>query len=557
MVDKRAQAGPAAGLIALIAVFLLLYILLIPPDLRNELLNDSPGTSSGKNPDTESPALVNFNRTVLDVTPGRIDYLKFSEYEHPLPSVNLYSTRSANELNIGSNVYVKNGIFDIQDSNLTFRIEDPDALDNAMISFSLNPNRNSNGRLTITLNGKTIYDKESKSIQAPISVTNLERNNVMTFSVTGVGWKFWTTNEYEINDISLYFDVIDTSTQVSKNTFMVTDAEKFNLESVKLTFFPDCNPSSAGRLTATVNNQLVFSSVPDCGSLNMIEISPSAIEAGMNRVEFSSDRGQYLIDQIVVQTELKSMTYPVYYYDLPSALFSQTTQEDDEDEECGEIDGICPDDCDPDLDKDCCLEKTSNYWCDYSTNVQGDRCRSVRSENECSLCPSGYEDMYGDPPEECEDRCGDDTDNECYSGCSRYYDEDCCFENDEENFWCDDIPQYGLPTCKDAITVDECDACYAGWYSEESDFSCPSSNEYDDEAVLKSRYDVKLTLKFVDSNEKKAGKIFINGYQFYFNTYDDEYSRNINNYVEDRTNSIKVEPDQTVLDIRQLLIEVD
>jgi len=66
-----------------------------------------------------------------------------------------------------------------------------------------------------------------------------------------------------------------------------------------------------------------------------------------------------------------------------------------------------------------------------------------------------------------------------------------------------------------------------------------------------------MTLKFPDAQERKAGKVFINGYQFHFYTYDDEYSRIINNYVEDSTNSIKVEPDQTVLDIRQLLVEVD
>ena len=180
----------------------------------------------------------------------------------------------------------------------------------------------------------------------------------------------------------------------------------------------------------------------------------------------------------------------------------------------------------------------------------------MTSEFICKLCPSGYENSDTDPPEECEDMCGDDTDNECPEGCSRSYDEDCCFENDPENFWCPDIPKYGLATCKDAITVDECDACYAGWESDESDFSCSGSSS-DDDTVLKSRYDVKVTLYFADDYEKKAGRVFVNGFQFSFYTYSDEYSRSINNYVEDGGNSIKIEPDQTTLDIRKLLIEIE
>jgi hypothetical protein len=49
----------------------------------------------------------------------------------------------------------------------------------------------------------------------------------------------------------------------------------------------------------------------------------------------------------------------------------------------------------------------------------------------------------------------------------------------------------------------------------------------------------------------------VNGYQFYFYTYTDEYTRVIDNYVEDGTNTIKIEPDQTQLDIRKLLVEIE
>lgn len=551
---KRAQAAPAASLLALIAVFVLLYILLIPPDMRAELLGDSGyGT---KDPDEESPSTVRFNKTVFVTSPGRIDYLKFSEYEHPLPAVNLYTTSDSEQRTIGDSVYVKNGIFDRKDANLSFSINEEDDIQNVLLSFKTNPNRNSNGILTVKLNGEQLINKQVSGNVGPIEIQDLRDRNVLSFSVSGVGYRFWTTNEYELDDIQLFYDTVDTSTQMSRNTFMVTDVEKFNLESATFTFFPDCNPRSVGRLTALINSHSVYSAVPDCGQLNRIELSPSVIEAGMNKVTFESEQGQYLIDQITVDTELKSMSYPTYYFDLPNTIFSTTINIDDDEENCGDVDGICPKDCDTDLDMDCCFEKTSGYWCDYQPYNEDDRCRSITSSYQCDLCASGYEDSDGEPPEECEELCGDDEDGECPEGCSIYLDKDCCYEYDEENFWCNEIPKHGLPTCKFALSADECDSCQSGWESDESDFTCPKDDD-DTTATLKSRYDVKLVLKFLDDHEKKAGKVFINGYQFHFMTYDEDYERNIDNYIEDGTNAVKIEPDQTVLEIRQLIVEIE
>ena len=62
--EKRAQAGPAGGLLALLAVFILLYMLLIPPDLRNELLEGD--SSNRKDPYKEEPGTFKFNETLLD-----------------------------------------------------------------------------------------------------------------------------------------------------------------------------------------------------------------------------------------------------------------------------------------------------------------------------------------------------------------------------------------------------------------------------------------------------------------------------------------------------------
>jgi hypothetical protein len=555
MFHRRGQAGAAGALLALLAVFILLYMLLIPPDMREALLNDQP-LPDGKTPSTDSPGRFLVNKTVLSVSPGRIDYLKVAEFEHPLPAINLYTKTEAEEQSIGNDIYVKNGVFDKKSANLTFKISNPGQLDNVYLSYRMNPNRNNKGILRITLNGNTLLDGTASTDPIAFDAGLLEATNVLTFEVSGVGYLFWTTNEYELSDLKLIYESTDVSTQTSRNTFMVTDTEKFNLEKASLSFVPDCQTETAGKLTITINNQEVYAAVPDCSSPNYVEFSASIIEAGTNRVVFHSERGRYLIDRIMVKTKLKTMAYPRYDFELDERLFAASTTVDKGDEKCGSVDGICPKGCDADLDKDCCLQETSSFWCDYQPSNQDDRCRAITNNLTCQLCPSGYEDSSGKPPEKCRKICGDDTDNKCPSGCSRFYDQDCCFDENPDNFWCDDIPKFGLATCKDSITRDECEACESGWDSEESDFKCTTATN-DDSSVLSTTYDVKLTLKFFDDNEKKTGKIYINGYQFYFYTYTDEYTRVIDNYVESGANTIKIEPDQTVLDIRKLLVEIE
>ncbi|MBN2457499.1 hypothetical protein JXB31_00015 [Candidatus Woesearchaeota archaeon] len=562
-IRKAQSAGSAGAFIALIAGFLLLYILLVPADLREELLTSESSTTTGSTTaaNTDTVKSLGLEEPVLEEQPGRIDYLKFNQYDHPLPAVNLYTTTSAKEKNIGDSVYVKKGVFDKEEKNISFELSDPSLIENVYLSFALNPNRNNKGRLLIWLNGNLIFEREySLTMNSPIVLSKkyLEKKNTLKFEVSGVGWRFWTTNDYELDNIRVIYDQTDISAQTSKNTIMLTESEKFNLEGVKLKFNPDCTPREVGILNVKVNNNIVFSAIPDCGQLNIVEMSPSVLEMGNNFVVFETEKGYYLIDQINLQTSMKTMTYPVHYFDLDERLFS-IYQEEDEDEGCGDVDGICPVDCPEYLDKDCCLEKSSRYWCDVMPNNENNRCRAVVYESDCYSCPSGYEDSSGNPPEVCEDKCGDDTDNECPAGCNKLYDKDCCMEEASTNYWCNDVPQYGLShVCKAAIHLEDCENCPSGYETEDGTFSCPAKVvDSDEETVLRPKYHVWLRLKFLDDGERKAAKVFVNGYQFYIDTTRDTFERKIDNYVEDGSNAIKIEPDRTTLDIIKMEIAVE
>ena len=320
---KAQSGGSAATLVAVIALLIVLYILFLPPDIRQELLADNTS-------DTSSFSSGKVIKNLLLENPGRLEELPQNEVEHDLPSVNLYSLTGATIIKKASSLYVKNGVFDTKTENVDFSISDLTDTNNFLLSFSVSAGK---GNLIIKLNGKEIYNNEitSKNV-APIELSKdaLSSQNTLEFSVSGVGVAFWRTNEYNLANIQITADVTDTTGQESRNTFVVSETEYRNIDSAKLRFFADCTPSDVGILEVSVNNQIVSSSVPDCSSLRPIDVSPAYFQNGENKVTFKTNKGKYLIDQVSITTKLKDITFPSYYFSIENSDFSDITNNKDD-----------------------------------------------------------------------------------------------------------------------------------------------------------------------------------------------------------------------------------
>ena len=308
---KKAQTGTsAATLIAVITGMIVLYILFLPADIREDLLEGNATGTSGGSSDTH------LNRTLLVEHPGTMNKLEFREYDHYIPSVNLYTRTGANVLKKVSSVYVVNNVFDSKSASFNFEVPDLDNTENILISFSLKQHE---GRLIVFVNGYEVMNTEiTKSNIEPLQIEKsfLKEDNLVEFMVSSVGWAFWKTHAYTIENIQVTADVTDVSEQQSRNVFMVSDTEKMNIKAVKLKFLPDCTPGSVGVLEAYINGRSVYSAVPDCGLLRPVEFSKEYIKEGENNVAFRTDKGRYLIDQISVETELKAVVYPTYYFEI-------------------------------------------------------------------------------------------------------------------------------------------------------------------------------------------------------------------------------------------------
>jgi len=308
MNNKKAQGTSATG-----AMFL-------PPDERAKLLgeNETIEDENGENVSVEAEENI-----LMLKYPGRIDYQKEKEYEHDIAAFSLYKTTNAEELETINPFIIRHGLFDEVKKEIPFKISDLKNTKNVLLSFKVKKHK---GILVIKLNDVNIFESEiTTSNPKPIKLKEgyLKEDNILEFSVSGTGAKFWSTNTYSLDDVRIVGDVADISRQESKNIFFVSENEKLNLEGARLRFWPDCNPDDVGKLEIMVNYQEIFSSIPDCKTINMYTFPPAFLRKGDNNIVFKTDKGSYRIEQIKITTDLRELSYPTYYFEINESIYDK------------------------------------------------------------------------------------------------------------------------------------------------------------------------------------------------------------------------------------------
>jgi len=310
--EKRGQsAAGAAVLITIIAGLLVMFIVLVNPQERAELLGESSSSTSGDLPNSV------IQKNLLTESPGRIDYLPQKFMEKPLPVVNIYTKTEAKILAEKSFANAKKAIFSEEVNSLSFPIPDLSNTNNILLDFNI---KRLKGKLRITLNEELIYEDSPNlgTMQPLVLPKNLLNNeNFLVFSVSSPGLAFWQTNEASLERIKLVADVTSLEFQSSKNIFLVSETEKNNLEKVELKFLPECEDGKVSKLQITVNEDEVFNGIPDCGiPMVPIPILADNLNVGQNKITFSADKGAYILSHNRLKYELKDVDFPLYYFDI-------------------------------------------------------------------------------------------------------------------------------------------------------------------------------------------------------------------------------------------------
>ena len=308
----QASGAGAASLVLVILLILVFYILFLPPQEREELLEKE--YENGEEVEEEG-----LGHVLLSEAVGRLEFISRTEYEHNIQPFYLYAVTEATVLKKINPFYVKNGVGDKQNNIVNLKLTNLENTDNILLSFSTTKHK---GRLIIKLNDIIIFENEFTTVNVdPIELPKefLQEDNILEFDVSSVGWAFWKTNEYNLQNVKITGDITDVSTQESRNIFQISGTEKNNLKEVYLRFLADCIPGQIGRLDVLLNGRDIFSGVPDCGSLSRkIYIDYVYLNSGTNSIVFKTTKGSYLINQIFIKTKLEETRTATYYFKVNS-----------------------------------------------------------------------------------------------------------------------------------------------------------------------------------------------------------------------------------------------
>jgi hypothetical protein len=554
---KGQSSSSAAAFIAIMTVLIILYILFLPPDVRQELLSDNSGSGGSYNGGSSNQPSTN---TLLRETVGKVTYIKDSEKYYDIPTVRIYAPVSGQLIKGVPSLFIKNALFDKEQASYKTSFDiDKKATTNVMLSFNVVSHY---GPLSISLNGKEIFNGEvdgNKFLR--ISDSDVYATNDLEFKVPNPSVAFWNSNKYSIENVQITGDVTDYASSTSTQYFTITQAEKDNLQSITLYFRPVCTISEVGPLSIELNRKTIFESVADCGTRSFALLDINDVNAGSNEIRFSVEKGSYLLDNLMVKIALEKPTYRTYFFDMADDFFITSP----ETARCGDDDGTCPSGCSDIKDPDCCFKHNGN-WCGLPTDNINDRCVYYVDPGDCDLCPTGYYDKSDRAPDTCEEKCGDNKDGICPDNCpspSKYYDADCCYDEDPDYFFCQEVPITGVSDkCRASVSYTQCDLCPSGYRDDGN--SRPNSctigtykYKAQDES-LDSDYDIQLIIRFVDNTERKRVDVNVNGHIVSIDTQDIEFKRVIDDYVRSGSNSIEIIPveDVNIAELRIELIKV-
>jgi hypothetical protein len=291
-----------------------MFIVLMPPKERAELLGEGSSVSSGTSTVSASNLLL--------TAPGKIDYLSMDEIEHPLPVIQVFTEAQSEVLGEKTLIYAKKSLFSQEDGTFKFSIPDLTNTQKAVLNFKT---QEAEGRLIVILNEETIFNgpvEKGGSITVNLPQSSLKAENTLIFQASSPGIAFWATNEVSLEDVKALGEITNLEGQYSKQVFLVSEMEKRNLDRVLLKFQPDCKQSEVGRLVVTLNNNEVYNGIPDCDlSLVPIEIAPSLIKENENTLSFQVDQGRYVLSHVTLHSKLKDLDFPSYYFGVSHELY--------------------------------------------------------------------------------------------------------------------------------------------------------------------------------------------------------------------------------------------
>ena len=325
MGDEKRPISYVANFVALIALFFVLYIIILPSGEKAKLVDDSSVIGTG------TPALGNTGsvgtsgsayenvRTLLVESPGIVRPFTEEVGAQPISSVKLFTNQETDVSTIASSLLLKKSVFSSYGKNAIFNIDNLDDIESANLYFLVVDQK---GRLKVYLNNELIYNSIVNQNALPIKLPkdSLRERNTLTLEAESPGFKFLTTNYVELKDVQVV-KKFNVANKVEQRSFMLTESEASSITKASLNYFINClTVGEAGALNIYLNERLASTRFVVCDARPVfLDLDTSYMQTGRNVIKFEIDRGDYVIEQILLQKLYEQKGYPIFFFPVQGA----------------------------------------------------------------------------------------------------------------------------------------------------------------------------------------------------------------------------------------------
>lgn len=312
------EGGTIYILILLMAFFILIYVILLPPAEREGLLNITSSTDAATG---EAPAKT----VVLSESPGKVYSFTSNLQAINIEPMHVYSRDESKSFTLIKSMTVSRNLLKDNFKAVYFDLADLAELKEVKLFFLITESK---GPITAYLNGKLLYEGLLTSSQMPLELPliSLQEKNKLEFYSASPGVRIFSSNYYILQDVQLIKTLKIEKTQASR-TFYVSEDIGEKLSRATLTYFVTCNQINQNpMLTITLNSREIFKDTVFCEYLEerSVPLAKTVLNAyGRNKLDVSIDKGDINVDEVKVKAELNKAVFPTYTFDVSSGLWTK------------------------------------------------------------------------------------------------------------------------------------------------------------------------------------------------------------------------------------------
>lgn len=306
--NRKGQAIEVSILVFLIIAILVGYVILMPPEERDKLLNEDEDDEDSS---TESES----GKVLLSVSPGIVKASKTEDMSYGIEPIKIFSKINKEVQTLANSLTVAKSLLHNNYKNIYFDVEDIENLNKLSVTFLI---VESKGNIKIEINENEIFNGELTSNVLPLEIPKIylnEKNNILKMTSNFPG-NIFTSNYYSLQDVKLVREYLNVET-VKTRIFNIDNTEEIN--SASLSYYINCNSDEEGRLNIYLNEKEIFGDEVFCEYLEKRELALDKDDLKTsNTLRFEIDKGDYNIDEIEVELSMKNKDYPSYSFEIDS-----------------------------------------------------------------------------------------------------------------------------------------------------------------------------------------------------------------------------------------------